>query len=325
MRDIVCFGEALIDFLAQPGSGTEPQRFLRYAGGAPANVAVAVAKLGAPGVFVGMLGTDMFGDFLFDSMREAGVKTEHIERTDEANTGLAFVSLDAHGERRFGFYRPPAADLLFRAQHFHDACFAGAGVFHVCSNSLTDANIASTTLHGMLRARQAGALVSFDINFRPALWPRGVDPQPRLWATLHEADLVKMCAAEFAYLSASLGGEHGLLSRLWSGHTELLVVTDGGAPVRYFTPMREGSTPAFGVKAIDTNAAGDAFFGGLLVWLAERGIDAATLEAFATDSAKVKCALRFAAACGAIAVTRHGAFSALPSLDDVNAFLAQYP
>jgi fructokinase len=325
MRDIVCFGEVLVDFLAEPTAGRELQRFTRYAGGAPANVAVAVAKLGARAVFVGMLGQDMFGDFLFESLRAAGVETGYIARTIEANTGLAFVSLDAHGERRFVFYRPPAADLLFRPQHFQDACFAGSGVFHVCSNSLTDEPIAATTLDGMTRAREAGALVSFDINFRPALWPRSVDPQPRLWATLHEADLVKMCGAEFAYLGTALGGEQALLSKLWSGRTALLVVTDGASPIRYFTPASGGSTPAFSVKAIDTNAAGDAFIGGLLYRLAEGNVDAATLAAFAANRLIFEDALRFAAACGALAVTRHGAFSALPTLVDVQNFFAAHP
>ena len=112
---IVCFGEALIDFSPAPGlQPDQPRMFVQHAGGAPANVAVAVARLGGQSEFVGMLGADMFGDFLLDSLRDAGVEVRHVQRTGDAPTALAFVALDAQGERSFSFYRPPAADLLFR-------------------------------------------------------------------------------------------------------------------------------------------------------------------------------------------------------------------
>src|SRR5690242_21539817 len=124
MAELVCFGEALIDFLGEPETDAGPQRFQRHAGGAPANVAVAAARLGTATAFVGMFGKDAFGDFLLESLRSAGVDTRHALRTDEANTALAFVTLDPMGDRRFSFYRPPAADLLFRPEHFKPECFA---------------------------------------------------------------------------------------------------------------------------------------------------------------------------------------------------------
>ncbi|MDE3071970.1 MAG: carbohydrate kinase, partial [Pseudomonadota bacterium] len=176
MRSVLCFGEALIDFHAE---GRDPygypRAFVPFAGGAPANVAVAVAKLGGAARFAGMLGTDLFGDLLLDSLRRAGVDTRDVARTGEANTALAFVALDAHGERSFSFYRPPSADLLFRPGHFRADAFADTAVFHVCSNSMTEPLAAETTREGMRRARAAGALVSFDLNLRPALWPRDAD------------------------------------------------------------------------------------------------------------------------------------------------------
>lgn len=96
MPSVVCFGEALVDLLAEPSMQPgAPQRFVRYAGGAPANVAVAVARLGAPAVFVGMLAEDSFGDFLLQSLAAAGVSTQYIARTRAAHTALALVSLDA--------------------------------------------------------------------------------------------------------------------------------------------------------------------------------------------------------------------------------------
>ncbi|HEY0180174.1 MAG TPA: carbohydrate kinase [Dokdonella sp.] len=320
-RRAVCFGEALIDFVAEPPTAGRPRAFLQHAGGAPANVAVALARLGDAVEFVGMLGADAFGDFIAERLRAFGVGTAHVRRTDAAPTALAFVSIDAAGERSFAFYRPPAADLLFRDEHFDAASFDACGVFHACSNSLTEAAIAETTLSGMRRARAAGALVSFDVNLRPALWPRDVDPLPRVRAALALADLVKLSREELAFLARDRDEEAALAS-LWTGATRLAVVTDGAAPVRWHTPDRHGTVPTFAVTAVDSNAAGDAFVGGLLHALLGAGIAAAELPAFAADAARRDAALRFAAACGAHAVTRAGAFAAMPARDEVEALLA---
>src|SRR6185503_7810006 len=109
------------------------------------------------------------------------------KRTLRAPTALAFVALDKHGERSFRFYRPPAADLLYKPADFDDAILA------------------------LALARAAGALVSFDANLRPALWGVGVDPAPRLWRTLAGADLVKLSAEEHAFLAARAKGEAAVL------------------------------------------------------------------------------------------------------------------
>ena len=320
---IVCFGEALIDMLAQPpASPDEPRSFLQYAGGAPANVAVAAARLGADVHFAGMLGQDMFGDFLFESLAAAGVATDYITRTSEAKTALAFVALDEHGERSFSFYRPPAADLLFRAEDFKPACFEGTSVFHVCSNSLTEAGVAEATYEGMRRARAEGAIVSIDLNLRPALWVAGEDPTPRLWQALVEADLVKLSREELDYLAGPLGGEAEVIERLWQHQAKILVVTDGSQPIAWHTRSAQGTVQTFRVTAIDTTAAGDAFVGGLLFHLAGRGVGQQDMADFASDHDGIAAALRFAAAVGALAVTRKGAFAAMPTVDEVNALLS---
>ena len=322
MTRIVCFGEALIDFLGEPPTDpSQPRAFLQQAGGAPANVAVAVARLGGNADFVGMLGADMFGDFLLESLRAAGVGIRHVQRTSEARTALAFVSLDAEGERSFSFYRPPAADLLFREMHFADDAFAAAQVFHVCSNSLTEAEIAQTTQSGIRRAHAAGALVSFDMNLRQALWPVETDPAPRLWSVLAAADIVKLSAEEFAFIAAPLGGEAAALEGIWAGPAQLVIVTDGARPLRWFVRHRSGSLPALAVRAVDTTAAGDAFTGGVLQRLVEHGVGVSSLRAFVADTDALEETLRFAAACGALAVTRRGAFAAMPNRQEVDALL----
>ena len=326
MLSVVCFGEALVDLLAEPCEDpAAPQRFVRYAGGAPANVAVAVARLGTPAAFVGMLAEDPFGEFLLQSLVAAGVSTQYIARTGAAPTALALVSLDANGERQFSFYRPPAADLLFRAHHFHDACFAEAALFHACSNSLTEAAIAEVTLEGMRRAHTAGALVSFDMNLRLNLWPADTDPHPRIWQALHKAELVKLSAAELAFLAEPLGGEAAVFDKLWRGRTQWVWVTDAGAPIRHFTRSRSGLLPTFAVQSVNATAAGDAFVGGMLSWLLRESVRAAGLMDWLADAARVRNALRFAAACGALAVTRHGAFESMSSLSEVQGFLGAQP
>lgn len=319
---IVCFGEALIDFLAgAPPAPGEARAFRQFAGGAPANAAVAVARLGGTCEFVGMLGKDMFGDFLLHSLDEAGAGTRYVRRTDAARTALAFVSLDERGERSFSFYRPPAADLLFAESDFDPACFAQAGVFHVCSNSLTGEPSAGATLAGMRAARAAGALVSIDLNLRPALWP-DAQPQPAvLWQALEAADLVKLAREELEFLQAGAATADATLERLLR-HARLVLVTDGSAPVGWHARGRSGAVATLPVQAVDTTAAGDAFLGGLLLQLQRGGVDAAAFDALIDDQERLEQALRYAAACGALAVTRYGSFAALPTHDEAMALLA---
>lgn len=322
MNGVCCFGEALIDFHGTT-AGSAPV-FTAHAGGAPANVAVAIARLGGRAAFIGMFGRDMFGDLLLRELAAAGVDTAHARRTDTANTALAFVSHAEHGERDFSFYRPPSADLMFREADFDTAVFSRGNIFHAGSCCMTEPAIADTTLAGMRRARAAGALVSFDMNLRPALWPRDEDPVPTIWRALVLADFVKLSAEELAFLAASAGGEHPALERLRSGNAKLAIITDGARALRWFTPHAHGGFPAFPVQAVDTTGAGDAFTGGCLYRFAEAGLDAQALTAFAGNRVILAALLRFGTACGALAVTRAGSFAAMPTLAAVETFLEQH-
>jgi fructokinase len=322
MNTIHCFGEALIDFHGTPG-GAAPV-FTAHAGGAPANVAVAVARLGGHPAFIGMLGHDMFADLLLRELAAAGVDVTYTRRTRAANTALAFVSHAANGERSFSFYRPPSADLLFRDSDFDAAVFAPGTIFHAGSVGMSEPAAAETTLKGLARARAAGALVSFDMNLRPALWPRGEDPAPTIWRALELADFIKLSAEELDFLAASTSGTEAALVRLWDAKARLVMVTDGDHTTRWFTPDARGDYPAFEVAAVDTTGAGDAFVGGCLYSLAVAGVGPATLPAVAADPARLAAMLRFASACGALAVTRAGSFAAMPTLAEVRSFLEQH-
>ncbi|MBU6247529.1 MAG: carbohydrate kinase [Xanthomonadaceae bacterium] len=319
-RAVLCFGEALIDF---HGEGRDENGFARhfvpFAGGAPANVAVAVARLGGTARFAGMLGADRFGDFLLAHLRDAGVGTDDVVRTAEANTALAFVSLDAAGERSFSFYRPPAADLLFRRQHLRRQAFEGVRVLHVCSNSLTEPEIAEVTLEVIQRAHRGRARVSFDLNLRPALWSAGRDPLDHVWPVLHQADVVKLSAEELAWLAVD--GEEATLDRLWRGRTRLLVVTDGPHAMRWFHPDAEGELPAYAIDTVDSTGAGDAFVGGLLCRLAELDGGPEAIDQLVGKRPNLHEVLRYSAACGALCASRRGSFTAMPTDAETRAFM----
>ena len=318
MAEVLCFGEALMDMLAEPAGSYRP-----YAGGAPANVAVALAKLGVDSAFVGMLAEDAFGDLLLKSLGAVGVSTAQVVRTQDANTALAFISLDAQGERRFSFYRPPAADLLFRAEHFKPEAFKQAAAFHCCSNSLTEPSIAEATMEGVRLARAAGALVSVDMNYRPGLWPTHADARPRIWSLLGQADVVKLSASELTYLAEPMQGEQAAIAKLWEGHARWLLITDGPGLIRHLTRDMEDTASTYEVKSINTTGAGDAFVAGILASLVETRAEG--LDTFLANEEQVDGALRFAAACGALAVTRHGAFEAMPSRAEVEDLMEQQP
>ncbi|MCE8034156.1 carbohydrate kinase [Billgrantia tianxiuensis] len=319
MLPVIAFGEALVDMLSSrlgDLAGDAPEIFTPYAGGAPANVAVACARLGVPSRFLGMLGADHFGDFLAAELASHGVDLSGVVRTHEARTALAFVSRDANGERTFDFYRPPAADLLYRLEHLPASVFAEPAIVHFCSNSLTETEIAETTLAMADMAGRAGCLVSVDANLRHNLWPDGRTDIALVTRLIDHADLVKLSTDELDYLRADHPADAWLAERLAAG-VKLVVITDGPGEVRAFGVGRELRHMPPAVEAVDTTAGGDAFIGGLLAELAgflgERGAEGNWHQ----DDAFLQRALGTAANCGAHAVTRPGAYAALPDRNDL--------
>ena len=308
MKTLLSFGEALIDLLQDPAN---PSLYHRNAGGAPANVAVGFAQLGGAAALMGMLGRDAFGDFLHAQLEHFMVDTRHLRRTASANTALAVVSLDPDGERSFGFYRPPSADLLFAPADIDPAAFAGRPYFHFCSNSLTHEPLCSATLAALAHAEANECLVSFDVNWRPALWSEGADARAAVMALLPRAHVLKFSAQEWEWLGGGAGGE--LARHCFAGVAELLLVTDGGAPIRSIGRQHCASHAPPACRVIDSTAAGDAFVAALLWQLARDEVEAGALRARLQDAAWLAQLVGFAARCGALACTRYGAFDALPT------------
>ncbi|WP_111413945.1 carbohydrate kinase family protein [Billgrantia lactosivorans] len=319
MTPVIAFGEALVDMLSSrlgETAGEAAETFTPYAGGAPANVAVACARLGVPSRFLGMLGEDHFGDFLAAELAAHGVDLSGVVRTREARTALAFVSRDAHGERTFDFYRPPAADLLYRLEHLPPGVFADPAIVHFCSNSLTEPEIADTTLAMADMASRAGCLVSVDANLRHNLWAAGGADIALVTQLIDRAALVKLSGDELDYLRADHPAEAWLAERLAAG-VRLVVITDGPGEVRVLGVGKELSHTPPAVEAVDTTAGGDAFIGGLLAELAERLGEPEREGEWYQDDAFLRRALGTAANCGAHAVTRPGAYAALPDRNDL--------
>jgi fructokinase len=316
MLDVIACGELLIDFVATESGVTlaGAAAFQKAAGGAPANVAVGLARLGYRAGFMGQVGEDDFGHFLADTLAESGVDVAGLRFSGAARTALAFVSLRADGERSFMFYRHPSADMLWRPEDVNTGYAAATRIFHHGSITLIDEPAASATLAAAEAARRAGALISYDPNLRPALWPSLAAAKAGILAGWTHANLVKVSEEELEFLTGESDLARGARA-VWTDALRLLVVTRGAAGCAYFTATGSGTAPAFSVMPVDTTGAGDGFVAGLLAGLLDCNLD--------WDTPALEAALRLGNAVGALTTTRKGAIPALPTRAAVEALMAQ--
>ena len=311
MAEAVCLGEMLIDFVPTVTGVTigVAETFRKAAGGAPANVAVGLARLGVSSAFMGMVGEDGFGHFLADTLHDAGVDIGPLRFTSKSRTALAFVSLAADGDREFLFYRDPGADTLLSPADIEPADIASAKVLHYGSISLIAEPSAAATLHAIGLARRFGVRRSYDPNLREALWPGREVARAGLLRGLAQAEIVKISEEEVHFLTGHAGLEAGVRA-LWHDELALVAVTRGRAGSAWFTADASGAVPGFEVTAVDTTGAGDAFMAGLLAGLlAQPGAPA---EPTALDPAALDQICRSANAAGALATTARGAIPAMP-------------
>ena len=314
MKRVICFGEALIDFL---NTGQQPEGELllnsvtQFPGGAPANAAVAVAKLGGNAVFAGQVGDDQFGHFLIDALRRYGVDTSYTAISPDAPTALAFVFLDSDGERSFSFRRDRTADIAITGEQVSEDWFQGEPIVHFCSNTLTDEHIADVTDHVVEQAREHGAVLSFDVNLRHNLWPTGAADVETVNRFVYGADIVKFSAEEFAYLCGDDPGAY--LERCFANDVQAALITDGPRDLEICTPGRTTRITPPAVTALDTTGGGDAFVGAVLYGLSLQD----DVNNYLTNSDRLRRLVLSAAHCGAIAVTRKGAFPSFPTAADV--------
>nr|KAJ0186863.1 hypothetical protein LSAT_V11C900478410 [Lactuca sativa] len=315
---VVCFGEMLIDFVPSISgvSLAEAPDFKKAPGGAPANVAVGIARLGGSSAFIGKVGDDEFGHMLADILKKNKVDNSGMRFDQNARTALAFVTLKSDGEREFMFFRNPSADMLLHESELDLNLIKQASIFHYGSISLIEEPCKSTHLVAMAIAKKSGSILSYDVNLRLPLWPSEDAARQGIMSIWDQSDIIKVSEDEITFLT---GGDdpyddNVVLNKLFHPNLKLLLVSEGPDGCRYYTKEFKGRVPSVKVKPVDTTGAGDAFVGGILSNLA---LDTNLYK----DEAKLREALVFANACGALTVTKKGAIPSMPTRDEVHEIL----
>ena len=307
--DVTAIGEILID-LTQTGTNESgvPQ-FSANPGGAPANVAVAAARLGAKPAFWGKVGDDAFGAYLRKVLTENGVDTAGL-RTGSQPTTMAIVSVDGTGERSFRFLRGADRDIC-PEEVDEDAVFK-TKILHFGSVSLTAGMSRSATIFAARTAHRNGGLVSYDPNYRPALWANRAEAAEWMTIPLPLVDIIKLAEEELPLITGTTDLEEGARILEERG-ISLIMVTLGSEGVFCRWRGEAWKQPGVPVKVADTNGAGDTFLGAVLSRLCLRGEK--PLEGL--TRAELKDILAFANRAAAFTCSRSGAIPAMPTLAEL--------
>ncbi|MBQ9280747.1 MAG: carbohydrate kinase [Treponema sp.] len=314
--DVVALGEILIDFTFAGTNADGKKLYEENAGGAPANCVSAVAKLGGRGAFIGMTGRDSFGEDVRRVLEKISVDTSGMRYCESQHTTLAFVSLDAQGERHFSFCRNPGADTQIRPEDLDRQMLENSRILHVGSLSLTDEPAKSATLKAIEITKKTGGLVSYDPNYRANLWKERTDAIEVMKSIFPLADTVKVSDEELALLfGENISAEEGGNKILDLG-ASLAMITLGAKGVFYAAKIPDGkrisgTIPVRKVDVVDTTGAGDSFTGGILYRLTRRE------NPLDFTKEELEADLKFANTVASICVTRRGAIPALPSLSEV--------
>ena len=303
--DIICVGEMLIDFTP----GKEARTYTANPGGAPANVAIAVARNGLDAAFLGILGNDDFGRLLLKTLEEDGVTMLCPQLTDKAVTTLAFVTLYEGGERSFTFARKPGADILLSEEDVREEDIAGCRMLHAGSVSLSDAPSKDAVYKAMKLASGQGKLVSFDVNYRDMIWHDEARCIKEVEQILPFVDLLKVSDEELNFV----GGEDNIPAFMEKYGIRVVVETLGAKGAKYFYDGRSGVVEGRVVNALDATGAGDAFWGGFLSYVMMEGIH----RAEDLTEEVVQQALTYGNAAGSLCVQKPGGIPALPTKEEI--------
>ena len=320
MYKLITIGEALIDFIPNKKGCMlkEVSGFERVAGGAPANVAAAVAKLSGNAYFISQLGEDAFGDHIIDVLRDANVNTDYIMRTDKANTGLAFVSLKEDGNRDFSFYRNPSADLLLEDNILEENCFKDCGILHFCSVDLVESPMKYTQKKAIEYASKNKSIISFDPNVRLPLWKHENDCREVILEFLPLANILKISDEELEFITG-IKDENDALKSLFKGNVKVVIYTKGEDGAIFITKNKETmrfiESKGLRVNAIDTTGAGESFIGSFLYQLSQKNITIEYLDNL--DYNLVKEMLDFSNKYAADTTTKKGAIAAMCTIDEI--------
>lgn len=310
MFDVTALGEVLIDFTPYGVSEAGMALFEQNPGGAPANVLAAVSNLGQKPAFIGKVGDDMHGALLKDTLDRIGVDTSGMVVDPNYFTTLAFVSLK-NGERSFSFARKPGADTQLTSAEINLDVVRNTKIFHCGSLSLTDEPARSATFFAVKEAKAAGAVISYDPNYRPLLWKSEEEAVEHMRSMIPYADIMKISDEETALLSGKSDPKEAAEVLLEQG-VACVIVTLGKDGALLKTKQIEVQVKGKDRKPVDTTGAGDSFWGGILSRLALNNVKPADLT-----EAQAEEYLKFANAVAGLCVEKRGAIPAMPTLEQV--------
>ena len=309
--DLYSIGEMLIDFVP----GREPGSYIRNAGGAPANVAIAAARNGLEAAICCSVGDDDFGRFLLDTLRENGVRCVRQEPCQEAVTTMAFITLSEDGERSFTFARKPGADMFIREEDVRGEDIRQAVIVHAGACSLSASPAAEATAKALRLGREMGKIVSFDLNYRDMMWNGSREAcAVKVREILPYVDLLKVSDDE----ASVLGGEEVLPGLMDQYGLTLVVETLGSRGAVGYFQGEKIRIPGRAARSVDTTGAGDAFWGGLLSLLRFRGVTSAE----ELTAPLVREAMAYGNVGGWLCVQGVGAIPSLPTRREIEARLA---
>lgn len=310
MYDVTALGEVLIDFTPCGTSEGGRALFEQNPGGAPANVLAALQKLGQKTAFIGKVGDDMHGQLLRETLEGCGVDISGLVVDPDYFTTLAFVALK-NGERSFSFARKPGADTQLRKEEVKEEILKNTEIFHCGSLSLTDEPARSATFYALETAKKAGALISYDPNYRALLWKSREEAVKHMRSVIPYADIMKLSDEETDLLTGHEDPDEAADALLAQGVSCVLVTLGSQGALmktRNFRVQEKGKDR----KTVDTTGAGDAFWGGILSRFAYYHVKPGDLR-----EEQGREFLRFANAVAGLCVEKRGGIPAMPDLDSV--------
>ncbi|MDW6017447.1 aminoimidazole riboside kinase [Vibrio plantisponsor] len=305
MNTVWVTGDAVVDLIPDGEN-----HYLKCPGGAPANVAVAIARLGGQSAFFGRVGNDPLGRFMNQTLSQEQVDSRYLILDNDQRTSTVVVDLDDSGERSFTFMVKPSADQFLQTSDIPN--FKQGDWLHVCSIALANEPSRSSTFEAIERIKKAGGSFSFDPNLRPEVWQK---PQEMIATVMHavaNADVVKFSEEELTLLTQTDSIEQGL-NAIKALEIPLVIITQGAKGALVVTKESQTLVSSKVVKPVDTTGAGDAFVGGLLYQLSQ--------TPDWQEAENIALAVECAHGCGALATTQKGAMTALPNQQALKAFL----
>lgn len=312
MIDVVALGELLIDFTCQSTDQDGYPTMVAHPGGAPANFLAALKRYGVNTAMLGKVGNDAFGRLLLDTLKEAGIETRGMISAEDVFTTLAFVTLDASGDREFSFSRKPGADTMLRYEELDLSLIDEAKVFHFGTLSLTDEPARSTTYQAVAYARSKEKLITFDPNLRKPLWKDLEEAKKQILWGLSQADVVKISDEEVDFLfgtDVKTGAE-----KILKEYGVLLVFVTCGADGCWFqNHSSSGHVDGLhDISVVDTTGAGDIFGGSAVSQILRLGKMPCDLNR--EELERITC---FACVALGLSSTKNGGISSVPSFDMV--------